>query len=55
VAKLTGRSYQSCILKEHRLETAKVLLSRGADPFMISKYGDDILQTACIKVKTTAD
>jgi hypothetical protein len=37
-------------LQEHRLDTAKILLARGADPFLVSKYGDDVLQTACIKV-----
>ena len=29
----------------------QVLLQHGADPMKKSKYGDDILQTACIKVK----
>jgi len=36
-------------VQEHRLDTTKVLLDHGADPMRKSKYGDDILQTACIK------
>jgi len=36
-------------VQEHRLETTKVLLTNGADPYKRSKYGDDILQTACLK------
>ena len=32
-----------------RLETVKLLLNNGADPFKESKYGDDTLQTACLK------
>jgi len=36
-------------VQEHRLDTTKVLLQHGADPMKKSKYGDDILQTACIK------
>jgi len=35
--------------QEHRLDTVKVLVERGADVFKLSKYGDDVLQTACIK------
>ena len=36
-------------VQESRLETAKLLLQHGADPFKKSKYGDDVLQTACLK------
>ncbi|XP_023322386.1 protein fem-1 homolog C isoform X2 [Eurytemora carolleeae] len=36
-------------VQEHRLETVKILLEYGADPYISSKYGDDALQTACIK------
>jgi len=36
-------------VQEHRLETAKVLVSHGADIYKKSKYGDDALQTACVK------
>lgn len=36
-------------IQEHRLETTKLLLSHGADPFAKSRYGDDALQTACLK------
>lgn len=32
-----------------RLETTKLLLKHGADPFAKSRYGDDALQTACLK------
>lgn len=32
-----------------RLETTKLLLEHGADPFARSRYGDDALQTACLK------
>lgn len=32
-----------------RLETAKLLLDNEADPFAKSRYGDDALQTACLK------
>ena len=36
-------------IQEHRLETTKLLLDNGADPFIKSRYGDDALQTACIR------
>ena len=36
-------------IQEHRLETAQLLLEYGADPFAKSRYGDDALQTACLK------
>lgn len=32
-----------------RLETTKLLLDSGADPFAKSRHGDDALQTACLK------
>lgn len=31
------------------METTKLLLEHGADPFARSRYGDDALQTACLK------
>ena len=34
---------------ENRLESTKLLLAAGADPMVLSKYGDDALQTACLK------
>ncbi len=37
------------IFQENRIESAKILLEAGSDPFVVSKYGDDILQTACLK------
>lgn len=33
----------------HRLETTMLLLDNGADPFAKSRYGDDALQTACLR------
>ena len=39
-------------IQEHRFETTKLLLFHGADPFIRSRYGDDALQTACLKVAT---
>ncbi|XP_055376509.1 protein fem-1 homolog C [Condylostylus longicornis] len=36
-------------IQEHRLETTKLLLEKGADPFAKSRSGDDALQTACLK------
>jgi len=36
-------------LQEHRLETTKLLLSHGADPFAKSRNNDDALQTASLK------
>lgn len=36
-------------IQEHRFETTKLLLDHGADPLMKSRYGDDALQTACLK------
>ncbi|RWS02806.1 Protein fem-1-like protein, partial [Dinothrombium tinctorium] len=39
-------------IQEHRFETTKLLLEHGADPKIKSRYGDDALQTACLKVAT---
>lgn len=36
-------------IQEHRLETTILLLDFGANPFARSRYGDDALQTACLK------
>lgn len=36
-------------IQEHRFETTKLLLDRGADPYARSRYNDDALQTACLK------
>lgn len=36
-------------IQEHRLETTQLLLEHGANPFTKSRYGDDALQTACLK------
>lgn len=36
-------------IQEHRLETTKLLIDHGANPFIKSRYGDDALQTACLK------
>ncbi|QQP49780.1 Protein fem1 -like protein CG6966like, partial [Caligus rogercresseyi] len=36
-------------IQEHRFATTKLLLQYGAIPFLVSRYGDDALQTACIK------
>ena len=36
-------------IQEHRLETTKLLLQYNADPSLKSRYGDDALQTACLK------
>lgn len=36
-------------IQEHRLETTQLLLDHGANPFTNSRYGDDALQTACLK------
>jgi len=36
-------------IQEHRLDTAKILVENGADLIKESKYGDDALQTACVK------
>lgn len=39
-------------IQEHRLETTKLLLQYHADPYLKSRYGDDALQTACLKGAT---
>ncbi|XP_046383766.1 protein fem-1 homolog A [Ischnura elegans] len=39
-------------IQEHRLETTRLLLDHGADPHLCSRYGDDALQTACLKGAT---
>ena len=36
-------------IQEHRLETTKLLLQYKADPYLKSRYGDDSLQTSCLK------
>ncbi|XP_067007719.2 protein fem-1 homolog A [Anabrus simplex] len=36
-------------IQEHRFETTRLLLHHGADPHARSRYGDDALQTACLK------
>ena len=40
------------ISQEHRLDTAKILVENGADVHKKSKYGDDALQTASVKVRS---
>jgi len=39
-------------IQEHRLETTKLLLQYKADPCLKSRYGDDALQTSCLKGAT---
>nr|AAM10984.1 AT03259p [Drosophila melanogaster] len=36
-------------IQEHRLDTTKLLIEQGADPYARSRYGDDALRTACLK------
>lgn len=36
-------------IQEHRADTARLLLERGADPLLASRAGDDALRTACLK------
>ena len=38
-------------IQEHRSETTKLLLQFKADPTILSKWGDDALQTSCLKVQ----
>ena len=38
-------------IQEHRTDTAKLLLEYKADPTILSKWGDDALQTSCLKVR----
>lgn len=37
------------LLNTFRLETTKLLLEHGANPYAISRHGDDALRTACLK------
>lgn len=37
------------IIDVYRSETTKLLIEHGADPYAKSRYGDDALQTACLK------
>lgn len=39
-------------IQEHRIETTKLLLQYGADPYLRSRYNDDALQTAALKGAT---
>lgn len=39
----------TCVTFLHRLETTQLLLENGAHYYARSKYGDDALQTACLK------
>ena len=39
-------------IQEHRFETTRLLLEHGADAMIKSRYGDDALQTACLKGAT---
>ncbi|XP_047539896.1 uncharacterized protein LOC125073204 isoform X3 [Vanessa atalanta] len=39
-------------IQEHRLETVRLLLQRGASPHLCSRAGDDALRTACVKGAT---
>ena len=36
-------------VQENRIDSALLLLAAGADPMVLSKYGDDVLQTSCLK------
>ncbi len=36
-------------VQENRVDSAKLLIEAGGDPALLSKYGDDALQTACLK------
>lgn len=36
-------------IQEHRFDTTRLLLEQSANPFLRSRYGDDALQTACLK------
>ncbi|KAK8775294.1 hypothetical protein V5799_031361 [Amblyomma americanum] len=36
-------------IQEHRFDTTRLLLEQRANPFLRSRYGDDALQTACLK------
>ncbi|EEC11855.1 conserved hypothetical protein [Ixodes scapularis] len=39
-------------IQEHRFDTTRLLLEQRADPMIRSRYGDDALQTACLKGAT---
>jgi hypothetical protein len=39
-------------IQEHRFDTTKLLLAHGANPFIKNRYGDDALQTSCLKGAT---
>lgn len=36
-------------IQEYRLETTKILIEHGSNVFSKSRYGDDALQTSCLK------
>ncbi|EDW80634.1 uncharacterized protein Dwil_GK11460 [Drosophila willistoni] len=36
-------------IQEHRLDTTRMLIEQGADPYAQSRYGDDALRTSCLK------
>lgn len=44
-----GDAINNSYMSFNRLETTKLLLDNGADPFTKSRYGDDALQTACLR------
>ncbi|XP_065371653.1 protein fem-1 homolog A [Calliphora vicina] len=44
-----GKTALHYAIQEHRLETTKLLLEHGANPYAISRHGDDALRTACLK------
>lgn len=46
---ITNIFYYTFSYHQRRLETTKLLLDSGADPFAKSRHGDDALQTACLK------
>lgn len=39
-------------IQEHRFDTTRLLLEHRANPYLRSRYGDDALQTACLKGAT---
>ena len=49
---IKGKTALHYAIQEKRLETTKLLLSFGADPFLESSLKDDALQTACLKGDT---
>ena len=49
---IKGKTALHYAIQEKRLETTKLLLSFGADPFLESSLKDDALQTACLKGAT---